>query len=186
MSGSMSGRPSGCVAEGRLEAALELADGDLLTDLDDDWVLEERTVHRDRVAAILDALGARPEESGDAQAAARFARRRLDLEPASEQAARALIQRLARSGDAAAGVAAYESFRASLRRDYGMAPSAETRALVEELRSAPQPRARQSGPLPLPPALARSDHAPLVGRDRPARGVARRMEAGERGRGATS
>ena len=81
-SGSMSGRPSGCVAEGRLEAALELADGDLLTDLDDDWVLEERHASTATAsAAILDALGGAAEESGDVQAAARFARRRLDLEP---------------------------------------------------------------------------------------------------------
>ena len=87
------------------------------------------------MAAILDALGAAAEKAGDVQAAARHARRRLELEPASEQAARALMQRLASSGDAAAGVAAYESFRETLRRDYGMAPSAETRALVEALRA---------------------------------------------------
>ena len=153
------------LAEGRLEAALELCDGNLLTDLDDDWVLEERTVHRERVAAILDALGEAAEGSGDVHAAARYARRRLDLEPASEQAARVLMQRLARSGDGAAAVATYESLRAALRRDYGMAPSAETRALVETLRSAPRARAEKGGALPLPPALARSDHAPLVGRE---------------------
>ena len=159
------GRPSDCSRKATWRGALELCDGDLLSDLDDDWVLEERTLHRDRVAAILDGLGAAAEASGDLQAAARHARRRLELEPASEQAARALMQRLARSGDGAAAVAVYESLRATLRRDYGMAPSAETRALVETLRAAPRPPAETAGAQPLPPALARSDHAPLVGRD---------------------
>ena len=47
-------------ADGRLADALELLDGELLTDLDDDWVLEERRRHRDRVEELLAALGTPP------------------------------------------------------------------------------------------------------------------------------
>lgn len=47
-------------ADGRLSDALELRDGELLTDLDDDWVLEERRLHRDRVEELLVARLGRP------------------------------------------------------------------------------------------------------------------------------
>ena len=153
------------VAEGRRDEALALCDGDLLTDLDDDWVLEERQAHRDRVAGLLAALGEAAEEAGDAEAAVHLARRRLDLDPASEDAARVLMRSLARAGDAAAAVAAYETFRAELRRDLGMAPSAATRALADELRSGAPAAAATDPGLPLPDALARVDGGPLVGRD---------------------
>jgi DNA-binding SARP family transcriptional activator len=146
-------------AGGDHAAALELCDGDLLTDLDDDWVLEQRGAHRDRVVELLGALGEAAEESGDLESAVRLARRRLDLDPVSEDAARALMGRLARAGDGAAAVAAYEAFRSALRRELGMAPSAETRALVGALRAAP--RATASA---LPDVLARSGDTPLVGR----------------------
>ena len=143
-------------AEGRLEEALALIDGDLLRDLDDDWVLEERRVHRDRVLELLAAA----ESAGDQEAALRHARRRLELDPASEEAARVLMRRLAAGGDRAAAVAVYEELRTALRRDLGMAPSADTRALLEELRSGQADRR----PAPLPDALARAEHGPLVGR----------------------
>ena len=146
-------------AGGDRAAALELCDGDLLTDLDDDWVLEQRGAHRDRVVELLGALGEAADESGDLEAAIRLARRRLDLDPVSEDAARVLMGRLARAGDGAAAVAAYEAFRTALRRELGMAPSAETRALVESLRAPPRTTVS-----PLPEVLARSDHTPLVGR----------------------
>ena len=62
------------VAEGRGDEALALCQGDLLTDLDDDWVLEERQAHRDRVGELLAALGDAAEEAGDTEAALQHAR----------------------------------------------------------------------------------------------------------------
>src|SRR3712207_3294451 len=44
------------MAEGRAEEALELARGDLLDGLDDDWVYAARDEHRERVADALAAL----------------------------------------------------------------------------------------------------------------------------------
>ena len=147
------------VAADRLEDALALCDGELLADLDDDWVLAARQAHRERVGELLAALGSRAEAVGDRDAAVRHARRRLELDPLSEDAARALMQRLGEAGDGAAAIAVFETFRGALRRDLGMAPSAETRALAEALRApARAPEAT------LPDALARPDHAPLVGR----------------------
>jgi DNA-binding SARP family transcriptional activator len=151
-------------AEGRLSEALELRDGELLTDLDDDWVLEERRLHRNRIEELLVALGDAAEAGGDPGAAVSYARRRLEVAPVSEDAARVLMRRLAGSGDRAAAVAAYDAFRVALREGLGMAPSAETRALVEELRTAAGAGALEARALPLPGPLLRPEQAPLVGR----------------------
>ena len=151
-------------AEGRLSEALELRNGELLTDLDDDWVHEERRLHRDRMGELLVALGGAAEAGGDAEVAVGYARRRLEVDPVSEDAVRVLMRRLARTGDRGAAVAAYEAFRVGLREGLGMAPSAETRALVEDLRTGPDTEGPETGGLPLPGALTRIEHAPLVGR----------------------
>jgi predicted ATPase len=58
-------------------------------------------------------------------------------------------------------VQAFEGFRVTLRRELGMAPSAETLHAAEGLRTALTPAKRER---PLPAALARPEHAPLVGR----------------------
>ena len=50
--------------EGRGDEALALCDDDLLTDLDDDWVLEERQAHRDRVVALWWPSARRPRRPG--------------------------------------------------------------------------------------------------------------------------
>ena len=47
-------------AEGRLEDALGLSRGDLLEDLDDEWMYERRDEHRARLVALLERMaGAR-------------------------------------------------------------------------------------------------------------------------------
>ena len=94
-------------AEGRLSDALELRDGELLTDLDDDWVLEERRVHRDRLGEFWWRRGRR-RGGRDAEVAVGYARRRLEWSgvggrgPRADAAAR-------RAGDRGAAVAAYEA-----------------------------------------------------------------------------
>jgi DNA-binding SARP family transcriptional activator len=171
-------------AQGRHDEALALADGDLLTDLDDDWVLEERQARRDRTVELLVVRGEAAEAAGDLEAAVRCARRRLELDPVSEDAARVLMRRLATIGDSAAAVASYEAFRSALQRELGMVPSAETRSLVEELRSDRRASGVDVRALPLPAALARSEHAPLVGRSEPLaalRDAWRRASAGAAG-----
>jgi DNA-binding SARP family transcriptional activator len=152
-------------AADRLEEALTLCRAELLLDLDDDWVLEARQAQRERVGGLLETLGEEAEAAGDLEAAAAHARRRLELDPLSEDAARVLMRRLAAGGDRAAAVATYESLRAVLQRELGMAPSSDTRTLAEQLRAAPQALDSGVRTLPLPAALAPSAHAPLVGRE---------------------
>ena len=161
--------------------ALALCAHDLLVDLDDDWVVEARREHRERVGHLLAVLGDRAEAAGDLDGAVAHARRRLELDPVSEDAARVLMGRLAEGGDRAAAVAAYEAFRRSLARELGMAPSAQTRALVEELRAEPRAPGGEVSAPPLPSALIQGAHAPLVGRDAPLatlRSVWRRASTG--------
>lgn len=62
--------------------------------------------------------------------------RAVALSPADEAATRVLIERLIADGHPAAALRAYDSLVRSLDRDIGVAPSAETTALVAHLRTA--------------------------------------------------
>jgi DNA-binding SARP family transcriptional activator len=98
------------VAGDQLEEALELGRGDLLADLDDEWVLQRRDEHRDRVAGVLAQLAVRAESDHDLQAAIVFTRRQVTLDPLAEEPQRQLMQRLAAAGDRAAAIGTYERF----------------------------------------------------------------------------
>ncbi len=100
----------------------------------------------------------RPRTTGDLDAAVRWTRRRLEIEPLAEEAHRDLIRRLARGGDRPAALTAAAALAERLRRELGVPPAPETRALVEDLRrgrgdaAPPQP----VRPPSLPPALMRT------------------------------
>src|SRR6266511_2136006 len=53
------------VSQGELERATALCRGDLLADLDDDWVNEPREHHRHRLLGVLGQLADEAERSGD-------------------------------------------------------------------------------------------------------------------------
>jgi DNA-binding SARP family transcriptional activator len=146
---------------GRLEEALELCRrGELLAGLDDDWVYEARDAHRVRLDRLIETLAARAQAGGDLDAAVALSRERVALDPLSEEAARALIGRLAEAGDRPAALAAYERLSGRLRVELGLAPSAPTRALVERIKSGAGPR------VPAPPILIRRPRSAFAGRDR--------------------
>ena len=139
------------VAAGRLEAAVALHGGPLLADLDDDWVLEARDEHAERLGSALARLAAAAATPADAVG---WARRRLALDPLDEDAARDLMRRLADAGDRPGALAAYDRLSDRLRGALGLAPSAQTRALAAAIR-----RGRQAPRAPRPDAPP-----PLVGR----------------------
>src|SRR5215207_499056 len=136
-------------AAGELEQAAALNRGPLLADLDDDWVLEARDEHAERLAAVLARLAASAPEPG---AAVGWARRRLALDPLDEEAARDLMRRLAAAGDRPAALVVYDRLSDRLREALGLAPSPETRALAGEVREGPA-------------RTVRADERALVGRD---------------------
>jgi len=146
-------------------APAELAEaGPLLPGLDDDWVLSARDEHRDRVSGALAGLARAAATLPEAVA---FARARVTLDPLSEDAGRDLARRLDAAGDRGAALQALERLRERLHSELGSAPSAATRELAARLRTTAlvsPPTAGGTGPIPLPPLLARAASAPLVGR----------------------
>jgi DNA-binding SARP family transcriptional activator len=142
---------------GQPEAALELARGELLPDLDDDWVLRARDRHRDRWSSALAAAA-----TADPGVALASARRRAELDPFDEAAHRDLMNALADSGEPAAAVAVYERLRVRLRRELGLAPSTTTRDLAASLRTG----GAAVGEQPPLPARLRPERwrTPFVGR----------------------
>src|SRR6266545_3420952 len=175
-------------AEGRLEEALALADGELLPDVDDDWAHEAREQHRSRTAQLLEALAWEAEESGDLRRATDLSRRAAALDPFSEEAHRALMRRLAACDERAAALTVYADFRSRLLQTIRISPSEETRQLAESLRT-------EARPVAVPAQLKRVDTALFVGRQaelerlrrlRTLRGdVAVALIAGEAGSGKT-
>jgi DNA-binding SARP family transcriptional activator/tetratricopeptide (TPR) repeat protein len=141
------------------EQALALCRGELLEGIEDDWALLARERHRDRVIDLLERLALVCEERADHRAAIDFTRRQVKRDPFDEEAHRRLITRLGAAGDRAGAVRTYRTLAQRLRRELGVAPSALTRELVQQL-SVEAPATVGAIRPPTPGLL------PLMGRDR--------------------
>jgi DNA-binding SARP family transcriptional activator len=163
------------IEQGRLKEAVALGRGELLPGFEDGLVYEARDEHRERLAAALERLATAADEEGNLATAVAWTRRRLRLDPLSEETQRDLIRRLAASGDRAAALATYARVRERLRHELGIAPSLATRRLVESLHHepAPQPERRAACPSGLLPLIGRDEQiAELLAAWRTARGGA--------------
>ena len=116
-----------------LRTAADLYCGDLLADRYDEWAAAERDEYRRRAAALLARLVPLLEDAGDPAAAVRYAERARDLEPLAEQPHRVLLRLYAALGDRSRAVRVYHECVATLERELGVGPSAETRRLYEAL-----------------------------------------------------
>jgi class 3 adenylate cyclase/DNA-binding SARP family transcriptional activator/tetratricopeptide (TPR) repeat protein len=148
------------VAESRFDDALELSRGELLEDLDDDWVYERRDEHRASVVLLLELMAAAAEAAGDLAAAVALTRRQVALDPLSEEAHRELIGRLAANGDRSAALTTYRRLADRFASELRIVPSSHTRELVERIRAAettPQPVAALPSDTPPPVASPPSD-----------------------------
>jgi DNA-binding SARP family transcriptional activator len=121
-------------AGGELEAALELCRGELLPELDDDWVLEARDDHAAAVVDVLARLAFEREAGGDLEAAISLSRRMVAIDPLGEAPTRELMRRLAAVGERGSAIAAYQRLAERLQSQLRLAPSAATRALADQLR----------------------------------------------------
>jgi DNA-binding SARP family transcriptional activator/tetratricopeptide (TPR) repeat protein len=152
------------------EALAVIGDGELLPELDSDWVLRERDHHRDRVGAAMTQLSREAQSAGDRATAVAWLKRRAELDPFDEGAHRELIEALDRVGDRAGALAVYNRFADRLRRELAVAPSAATRGLAASLRAAdpaatPDRYQERGQPPPLPRRLQPARWArPFVGR----------------------
>jgi DNA-binding SARP family transcriptional activator/tetratricopeptide (TPR) repeat protein len=143
------------------EAALALCQrGDLLEGLEDDWAITARDRHRARVIELLEELALAAEERGTVRDAIELTRRQVEQDRFDEDAHRRLIQRLDRAGDRAGAMRIYRTLAERLRRELGVAPSAQTRHLVERLRAATPAHPVTGVPTAGPASLT------LLGRDR--------------------
>ena len=129
------------VSSGNLREAATLCRGELLADLDDDWVYEARARHRLEQVHVLGRLADEAESSGDLAAALERNREQVALEPLSEEAQGNLIRRLAKAGERASALAAYKAYGARLRRELAIAPSSGLREMAEDVRSGSSPPA---------------------------------------------
>ena len=150
-----------------LERALLLGSAPLLPDIPDEWVREEQDRQRDRMIDALGVLADAADAGGDAARALSFTREALVRDRLRESSHRALMRRLAAVGDRGGALAAYGRCRDTLAGELGVPPSAETRALAEEIRAGTT-AAPGSASAPVPPAPARPRGpalAAMVGRD---------------------
>lgn len=136
-------------ATGALENCLALYRGELLEDIAvrsapfDDWLIgERRRFHRIAVDACL-ALMARCHGDRQADAAARAARRLLELEPLHEPAFRLLMQYHADRGERAQALQIYDELADALRRELDVAPEPDTQRLCQSIRAAAGPASEQ-------------------------------------------
>ena len=134
------------VKANRLEEALELYGGDLLTGffIDeapefDRWLHAERTrLHGSAARAAL-ALANQLAAAGDIAAAVISARRSLGFSGTDERALQKLIELQGRAGDRAGAIQTYDAFARTLAAEYQTEPAAETRSLIERVRSGADP-----------------------------------------------
>ena len=124
-------------AAGELNEALRLYSGDFLQGLSidgcaafEEWAFFRREALRSRLVQALERLIEREIVAGDARAAIAAATRLAGLDPLNESAQRQLINAHLRAGDQAAAERQYETCARLLESDLGIAPDAQTRALL--------------------------------------------------------
>ena len=157
------------------------------------WMEDRRgQLARAAAAAAWRAADAVAHE-GDAREAVRLSRRALEIDPWDEPGWRRLIQRVDDRGDRAGAIAAADEMVEMLRNRLGLEPSADTWALIEEIRArqsrtpigeqAPAPSPGHER-MPTPERIASdpsSDHGPGTppqpGSGRPRRGARLRAAA---------
>ena len=123
-------------AGGRWRVALDLVRGELAPGLYvsdasgfEEWLESRRRDVQRRAAEGAWALCREAEAAGAPALAAGWARRAVELEPDDEGGVRKLLRLLIQSGDGAGAAQVYAAFEERMRREYGLAPSAETVAI---------------------------------------------------------
>lgn len=160
----------------QLTQALELYRGDLLPDLDDEWVVAERErLHQIHIRA-LERLIALLKEQQDYQTALTYAQHLLRVNDLNEAAYVTLMRLHGLNGDRAKALQVYHQCMTMLREELGIDPSTSTRKLYEQLlqeddvtdeRSRRDANHRSSfwSRLSPPPSPAHLAQSPLVGRE---------------------
>jgi DNA-binding SARP family transcriptional activator/TolB-like protein len=130
------------LARGAREEALELYRGDLLQGFYlaggpefERWLDGRRDELRERARVAAWELAQVAEAEGGTTDAARWARQALRLAPLDEELVRQVVELLGRLGDRSGAVREYEAFATRMAEELELEPAAETRALVDAIRS---------------------------------------------------
>jgi DNA-binding SARP family transcriptional activator len=119
-----------------LREALDIYTGDLLPeDRYEEWSLVPREQLQERCREALARLHRAAIETGAHDEALRLGERMLELDPCSDDGIQWVIRALDALNRRTEAVRRYEQYARRLDRELGMQPEAETRRLIEELRS---------------------------------------------------
>lgn len=117
----------------------------------DEWVRVERRRLVEQYLQRLTAAAQALTNTGPATLAVDLYQRCLCVAPWSEEHHRALIRLFAQTGQRLAALAQFDACRQALAREFGVAPSAETRQLAEAVKASPRvppPPCAAAPPLP--------------------------------------
>src|ERR1700733_6831168 len=117
----------------RLEEAIELYRGDLLTALYDEWVFPERERRRKVLLGALGQLVSQSRRQRDFARGIARAQQILALDPWREDVGRQVMAIRCESGDRAGALAEYERFAQQLRLELNVQPMPETLTLRETI-----------------------------------------------------
>ena len=137
-----------------LRKAVELYRGPLLEGCPEEWITPEREAREQDCLRALEKLAERAAEQGEWSEVVRRLRLVITTDPFREEAQRALMEALARTGSPAGATLAYREFRSLLRREVNVEPSPETTAVYQRLR-------RQADAAPARPDTRARDLLPL-------------------------
>lgn len=115
------------------QKAVDLYQGDLLPEIDEEWILPERELRRSQYLAALETLYTHHEVQGKLQQALLYARRLIVAEPLHEPAHQAYLRLLGRLKRFSEAAAHYEYLSTLLRAELNTGPMAETRAILQAL-----------------------------------------------------
>ncbi len=167
-----------------LHAAIDVYSGDLLPELDDEWVLAERERLRQVQIDVLHRLVVHHRAVRETNLAIEFARRALALDPLAENIHRELIAIRYESGDRAGALAAYERFSTDLWEELGVKPMPETQDLARAIsRGESLAKAQPMLASLLVPAAKAEAHPPPIGREAEAAQLFRWWESAAQGQG---
>jgi predicted ATPase/DNA-binding SARP family transcriptional activator len=154
---------------GQAQAALDIYEGDLVPVFDAPWLDEHRRSQEEEQLEALELLAeASLAAAGDGVSRAQLAARRLvEVAPFRESGHALLMRAHAARGNHAEALRAFDRLRVLLREELGSTPSPELRALHEEMLAAADDAGavEPTTELPLPPALAKIEGRPFVGRE---------------------
>lgn len=147
-----------------LRRASDLYRGDLLqgvavSESFEQWILPRKRALQQQALAIADHLSTHgPGDDAALDAGAALAERLLAADPAAETAHRALIRIHMKRGQTSAAARQFEECRRALRRDLGVEPERQTRALLATATMATAAAEQATGggaiPAPTPPTPA--------------------------------